>query len=142
MTHGVQSNKAFAIILGFEEKQRQAADYKSAFDSADRRKLNFHSSTKIMALKFSTKSEHERFTRIVQKVIELDSLQPSQAAETLKSIERFLREYLISMGAIKSSRAVSKGRSPSPDVQSIATSGFDAAKVDKRDVHKFISAIR
>lgn len=75
VTHGVTSNAAFAIIMGCEEKHRQANSYKNAFDSVDKRKLNFYSSSNIRALKFGSKSEHERFSRIVQKILELDSLQ-------------------------------------------------------------------
>ena len=64
----------FAIIMGDEAQKQKSNDYRNAFDRADRAKLNFLSTVKVRTLKFSSKSEHERFARIVTKIVELEQL--------------------------------------------------------------------
>ena len=64
-------------------------------DVKDRKKVQFRPCPTRFGLKFKNKSEEERYMKVVSKILQMEHMSKPQIEETIKTVRKFLKEYLL-----------------------------------------------
>jgi hypothetical protein len=105
----------------------RGGDLRSLLEAHERRKLKFMPQPTRHGLKFSNKSEEERYLRVCSKIISLEFMDPASTEQVYLHIQKFLSEYLFRFWQ-------------AAQVSDYAQAGQFV--VDSRHVRVFIEAVR